>query len=146
VVAMFTALSAGLVAYLTRVLRECCAAALLAATVGTALVFSTAELFIQVLPGRIPDIVGPVMPAGSTTAQVLRENRIEIVDGYVGLLFVLAGLLTGLLLISLAGRRGLSDHRFESAQPPPAGSSSSSTSGLSRAVVPARHLSTKSAR
>jgi len=146
VVAMCTALSAGLVAYLTRVLRECCAAALLAATVGTALVFSTAELFIQVLPGRIPDIVGPVMPAGSTTAQVLRENRIEIVDGYVGLLFVLAGLLTGLLLISLAGRRGLSDHRFDSAQPPPAGSSSSSTSGLSRAVVPARHLSTKSAR
>jgi len=69
--------------------------------------FSTAELTIQAFPGRIPDIVGPVMPAGSTAEQVLRENRIEIVDGYVPLLFLLAAALTGLLVVGWASRSGL---------------------------------------
>jgi hypothetical protein len=104
-IAAGAALAAGLVGHRTRSLRDTCAAWLLAAAVGTALVFSTAELIIQDFPGRIPDIVGPVMPAGSTAEQVLRENRIEIVDGYVGLLFLLAAVLTGLLLLSWAKRR-----------------------------------------
>jgi hypothetical protein len=106
-IALGAALAAGFVGHRTRALRDTCAAGLLSAAVGTALVFSTAELFIQGLPGRIPDIVGPVMPAGSTPEQVLRENRIEIVDGYVSLLFLLAATLVGLLLASWANRRHL---------------------------------------
>jgi len=103
-IAVGAALAAGLVAHRTRSLRDTCAAWLLVAAVGTALVFSTAELTIQGFPGRIPDIVGPVMPAGSTPEQVLRENRIEIVDGYVSLLFLLAVVLTGLLVVARSGR------------------------------------------
>jgi hypothetical protein len=105
-VAAFSALAAGLVAYRTRGSRDICAAGLLAATIGSSLVFAMAEGTIQGFPGRIPDIVGPVMPAGSTAAQLLRENRIEIVDGYVGLLLVIAALLVALLLVSWPGRAG----------------------------------------
>lgn len=104
-------IAGGLVACVTRSLRETCAAGLLAAATGTALVYSVAELTIQTFPGRIPDIVGPVMPAGSTAGQVLRENRIEIVDGYVLLLFLLAALSAGLLLVSWGRRVGLDDVR-----------------------------------
>lgn len=105
-IAVFATLATSFVGHRTRALRDGCAAGLLAAAVGTALVFSVAEVTIQGFPGRIPDIVGPVMPAGSTTEQVLRENRIEIVDGYVVLLLVLAAVLAGLLLVSWANRRG----------------------------------------
>ena len=104
VVVAFSALAAGLVAYRTRGPRDICTAGLLAATIGTSLVFAMAEGTIQGLPGRIPDIVGPVMPAGFTAAQLLRENRIEIVDGYVGLLPLIAALLVALLLVSRPGR------------------------------------------
>jgi hypothetical protein len=103
-IAVGAALAAGLVGHRTRSLRDTCTAGLLTAAVGVALVFATAELTIQDFPGRIPDIVGPVMPAGSSSEQVLRENRIEIVDGYVGLLFLLAAVLVGLLLVSRAGK------------------------------------------
>ena len=105
-IAAFAGLAAGLVACRTRALRDTYAAGLLAATIGTSLVFAMAEVTIQDFPGRVPDIVGPVMPRGSTAEQVLRENRIEIVDGYVGLLFVIAALLVALLLVSGAGRVG----------------------------------------
>jgi hypothetical protein len=105
-IAAGAALAAGIVVLRTRTLRDACAAGLLAAAVGVALMFSTAELTIQAFPGRIPDIVGPVMPAGSTSEQVLRENRIEIVDGYVPLLLLLAAALAGLLLVGWASRRG----------------------------------------
>ena len=97
-------IATGLVGLRTRSLRDTCAAGLLTVAVGAALVFATAELTIQDFPGRIPDIVGPVMPARSTPEQVLLENRIEIVDGYVVLLLVLAVVLTGLLLVSWAPR------------------------------------------
>ncbi len=103
-IAGFAAIAAGSVGYRTRTLRDVWAAGTAAAAVGTALVFSISELTIQEFPGRIPDIVGPVMPAGSTAEQVLRENRIEIVDGYVGLLFVLVALLAGLILVCWAPR------------------------------------------
>jgi uncharacterized membrane protein len=115
-VAAFSALAAGLVAYRTRGPRDICAAGLLAATIGTSLVFAMAEGTIQGFPGRIPDIVGPVMPGGSTAAQLLRENRIEIVDGYVGLLLVLAALLVALLLVSRPRRPGHSGGGPETAQ------------------------------
>jgi hypothetical protein len=41
---------------------------------------------IVFLPGSVPDIVGPVMPAGSTAAQRQLENSIEASDPYFGLL------------------------------------------------------------
>jgi hypothetical protein len=103
-IATSAALAAVVVAIRTRALREACAAGLVAATIGTALVFALAEVTIQEFPGRIPDLVGPVMPGGATSGQVLLENRIEIVDGYVGLLFVMAGLLLALLLVAWSGR------------------------------------------
>lgn len=96
------ALAGAIVQLRTRTLRDGCAAALVAAAVGTALIFSVAELTIQDFPSRIPDIVGPVMPAGSTAQQVLVENRIEIADGYVVLPLLLVVLLAVLLLVARA--------------------------------------------
>lgn len=96
-IAAFAALAAAVGGRRAAGLRESCAAALTAAALGTALVFAVAELTIQRFPTRIPDLVGPTMPAGSTAEQVLRENRIEVVDGYVVLLFLLIALLAGLL-------------------------------------------------
>jgi hypothetical protein len=66
-----------------------CAALLIALAGLSAIVF---------LPDRVPDIVGPVMPAGTTAAQRQLENSIGASDQYFGLL-VFGALLASVLWI-----------------------------------------------
>jgi hypothetical protein len=79
-------------------------ASVVAAATTTSLTFATAELLIQRYPGRIPNLVGPVMLQNSTVAQVSRENRIEIVDGYVALLFLGAAMSVALVVMTYVAR------------------------------------------
>jgi hypothetical protein len=53
---------------------------------------------IVFLPERVPDIVGPAMPAGATAAQRQLENSIEASDPYFGLL-LLGALLAAVLWV-----------------------------------------------
>ena len=53
---------------------------------------------IVLLPDRVPNIVGPVMPAGMTAAQRQIENSIEASDPYFGLL-VFGALLASVLWV-----------------------------------------------
>ena len=72
-------------------------AAMLAALLGfSAIVF---------LPGRVPDIVGPVMPSGATAAQRQLENTIEASDPYFGLLVFGASLAAVLWVMARPPRR-----------------------------------------
>jgi hypothetical protein len=103
-IAVAAAAAGTVVAIRTRTARQGWLAALVAALTGVSLTFVAAELLIQVFPAHIPDIVGPAMPAGSTAVQVLRENRIEIVDGYVVLLFLAAALSGAAVIASYLGR------------------------------------------
>jgi hypothetical protein len=61
-------------------------AALCAAASAASLVALLGLSAIVFLPERVPDIVGPVMPAGATAAQRQLENSIEASDPYFGLL------------------------------------------------------------
>jgi hypothetical protein len=95
----------GVGAALTRSWRQGWLCGLVAAATTSGLTLAVAEVLIQRYPERIPDIVGPVMPPGSLASQVLRENRIEIVDGYVVQLFLGAALCAALVVSTYLGRR-----------------------------------------
>lgn len=81
---------------------------LVAAATTTGLALATAELLIRYYPGRIPDIVGPALPPGTTAARVLRENRIEILDGYVELVVLWVALALAVIVVACCRRRSVS--------------------------------------
>jgi hypothetical protein len=80
----------------TRRADQAMMAALCAGTVATLLVALLGLSAIVLFPHSVPDIVGPVMPAGSSAAAKQAENVIEASDPYFGWL-LLSALLAALL-------------------------------------------------
>ena len=73
-------------------------AALCGVVVATLLVSLLGLGAIALFPGRIPDIVGPVMTPGTTDSARQAANATEASDPYAGLL-LLGGLLAGILWV-----------------------------------------------
>jgi hypothetical protein len=70
----------------TREAEQAVMAALCAGACAALLIALAGLSAIVVLPDRVPDIVGPVMPAGTSAAQRQLENSIGASDQYFGLL------------------------------------------------------------
>jgi hypothetical protein len=84
----------------TRRAEQAVMAALCAGASAALLVALAGLSAIVLLPDRVPNIVGPVMPPGATAAQRQLENSIEASDPYFGLL--LFGALLGAVLWVMA--------------------------------------------
>ena len=92
------AAAALLTARRTREAEQAVMAALCAGACAAQLIALAGLSAIVLLPDRVPDIVGPVMPAGMTAAQRQIENSIEASDPYFGLL-VFGALLASVLWV-----------------------------------------------
>ena len=106
-VPLVVALMAGLVAGLVTLLHERRAAAAAAlTTVGTTLVLIAflATAAMTAFTSKVPDIVGPVMVPGSTRAQKLVEDMIEVGDYYFGALALGGIAFAALGLLIVVGR------------------------------------------
>lgn len=91
-------LAALLIGRRTRQAEQAVMAALCAGASAALLVALLGLSAIVFLPDRVPDIVGPGMPAGTTAAQRRLENSIEASDPYFGLL-LFGGLLAAVLWV-----------------------------------------------